>query len=145
MEVPPATLQHAVGIRAEDKNKWERRVPLTPAAVRRLVDAGYKVIVQPSSNRIFADAEFQRAGAILQSDLSEASLIVAVKEVPIAKLMANKAYAFFSHTIKAQPANMPLLDALLEKRIRLFDYECLTENGGGCCSISPHTVSCLHH
>jgi len=36
---------------------------------------------------------------------------------------------FFSHTIKAQEENMALLDALLEKKIRLVDYECITKTG----------------
>jgi alpha-aminoadipic semialdehyde synthase len=56
-----------------------------------------------------------QAGAQIQEDLSEASLILGVKQVPIDLLLPNKTYAFFSHTIKAQEANMPLLDALLEK------------------------------
>jgi hypothetical protein len=55
------------------------------------------------------------AGAILQEDLSEASTIIAVKEVPIELLMPNKTYLFFSHTIKAQPANMKMLDCILER------------------------------
>jgi alpha-aminoadipic semialdehyde synthase len=36
---------------------------------------------------------------------------------------------FFSHTIKAQAANLPLLDALLAQRVRMVDYECITEGG----------------
>lgn len=36
---------------------------------------------------------------------------------------------FFSHTIKAQSENMALLDALLEKKIRFIDYECITDTG----------------
>jgi alpha-aminoadipic semialdehyde synthase len=47
--------------------------------------------------------------------LSEASLILGVKQVPVDFLIPNKTYAFFSHTIKAQEANMQLLDAMLEK------------------------------
>lgn len=35
----------------------------------------------------------------------------------------------FSHTIKAQSENMPLLDTILSKNIRLVDYECITEDG----------------
>lgn len=47
--------------------------------------------------------------------MSEASVIIGVKQVPIDSLMRDKTYAFFSHTIKAQADNMPLLDAILEK------------------------------
>ena len=35
--------------------------------------------------------------------------------MPIEKLIANRTYIFFSHTIKAQEANMPMLDEMLQK------------------------------
>jgi alpha-aminoadipic semialdehyde synthase len=50
-----------------------------------------------------------------------------VKEVPIEKLLANKTYFMFSHTIKAQAYNMPLLDKFLELNTRLVDFECIRE------------------
>jgi len=54
-------------------------------------------------------------GAIIKEDISEAPVIVGVKSVPIDLLEPHKTYVFFSHTMKAQEANMPLLDAILEK------------------------------
>ena len=42
-------------------------------------------------------------------------MILGVKSVAIDSLEPHKTYAFFSHTIKGQEANMPLLDAILEK------------------------------
>jgi len=119
-----------IGILREGKSKWERRVPLSPRHVQRLVANGLRVLVQPSTRRVFGDSEYVKVGAEIQEDLSPASFIVGVKEVPIANLLPERTYAFFSHTIKAQPYNMPLLDAMLEKRIRLVDYECITETGG---------------
>ena len=50
----------AVGIRREDKNRWERRVPLMPGHVRRLVDDGVSVQVQTSTRRVVPDVEFQQ-------------------------------------------------------------------------------------
>ncbi len=58
---------------------------------------------------------YANAGARIQEDISEASVIIGVKQVPIDALIPNKTYCFFSHTIKAQEANMPLLDAIIEK------------------------------
>ena len=46
-----------------------------------------------------------------------------VKEVPPEALIPDKTYLFFSHTIKAQAHNRPLMRALLAKRIRMIDYE----------------------
>lgn len=56
-----------------------------------------------------------RAGAVVQEDISEASLIIGVKRPPEEKIIPRKTYAFFSHTIKAQEANMGLLEDLLNK------------------------------
>lgn len=83
--------------------------------------------MQPSTSRCYTDEEFKEVGAIMQEDLSECDVIFGVKEVPIAKLIPNKTYFFFSHTIKAQEYNMDLLDAMLEKKIRMIDYECIRE------------------
>ena len=70
------------------------------------------------SNRCFNEEEFEEAGAIISEDISEASVIFGVKEVPMDLFLANKTYIFFSHTIKAQDYNMPLLDKMLEMNIR---------------------------
>ena len=64
---------------------------------------------------------------MIQEDISSADVIFGVKEVPIEKLLANKTYFMFSHTIKAQAYNMPLLDKFLELNIRLVDFECIRE------------------
>ncbi len=47
-----------LGIRREDKNRWERRAPLAPAHVKQLVSRGIKVLVQPSSLRTFSDRQY---------------------------------------------------------------------------------------
>ena len=47
--------------------------------------------------------------------MTEAPVILGVKQVPIDLLEPEKTYVFFSHTIKAQEANLPLLDAILQK------------------------------
>jgi alpha-aminoadipic semialdehyde synthase len=117
------------GLRREDKNKWERRTPLTPSDSRSLVAQGLRVLVQPSSRRIFPDAAYVDAGCELAEDLGPCGTILAVKEVPVPLLLPARTYAFFSHTIKGQPQNMPLLDALLRASIRLVDYECVTDGG----------------
>ena len=66
--------------------------------------------------------EYENAGAIITEDLSPASVIIGVKQVPIDLLIPDKSYAFFSHTIKAQEGNMPLLDAMLAKvcQVKIF-------------------------
>lgn len=58
----------------------------------------------------------------MQEDITDASVIMGVKQVPIDTLEEDKTYIFFSHTIKAQEANMPLLDAILEKVIPVTSF-----------------------
>jgi len=118
-----------VGIVKEVYNKWERRAPLCPVHVQRLVTEGCRVLVQPSDRRVFTDREYEKVGAEITEDLSEASVVFGVKQVPVEDLLPDRSYVFFSHVIKAQPENMELLDALLEKNIRLFDYETITAKG----------------
>jgi alpha-aminoadipic semialdehyde synthase len=124
-----AATQKVIAIRREDQSIWERRAPLSPNQVRKLVmKDGYKVLVQPSNRRAFQLPEYVAAGALALEDLSEASVILGVKQVPIDALLPNKTYVFFSHTIKAQEANMALLDALLEKNVMLCDYEKIVDS-----------------
>ncbi|KAL5014858.1 hypothetical protein ScPMuIL_009128 [Solemya velum] len=122
------TGKKVMAIRRETINVWERRAPLAPHHVSKLVKNGVKVIVQPSNKRAYNMQEYSNRGAVIQEDMSEASLVIGVKQVPIDLLMPDKTYAFFSHTIKAQKDNMALLDALLEKKIRLVDYEKMVDD-----------------
>ncbi|XP_013841094.1 alpha-aminoadipic semialdehyde synthase, mitochondrial isoform X2 [Sus scrofa] len=119
-----------MALRREDVNAWERRAPLAPRHVKGITNLGYKVLIQPSNRRAIHDKEYVKAGGILQEDISEACLILGVKRPPEEKLMSKKTYAFFSHTIKAQEANMGLLDEILKQEIRLIDYEKMVDHRG---------------
>ena len=113
-----------IGIRREDKNEWERRVPLVPGDVADLLKKHeINTIIQPSEIRIFSDDEFQQAGAEINEDLQAADIIFAVKEIPIHLLEYGKTYIFFSHTMKGQPYNMDMLKRMIELKCNLIDYE----------------------
>ena len=117
-------MKKILGIRKEVKNKWERRVTLTPAAVKELKDQyNIHTLFQLSERRIFDDQEYLYIGAEARDVLDEASIILAVKEIPIKNILENKVYLFFSHTIKGQPYNMPLLQRLIDQKCTLIDYE----------------------
>lgn len=121
---------HKIGIRHEDKYVMERRVALIPEHVNQLVKKGIEVHVERSPKRIFKDEEFAAAGAILVDKLTEPNLILGVKEMPMDFFEHQKTYIFFSHTIKGQPYNMPLLKRMMEKEINLIDYEKVTNEKG---------------
>ena len=115
----------------EGKTPPDSRVTLTPAQAARL-DARpeFDVVVQPSPGRCFRDAAYESAGLRLREDLSDRDVLIGVKEVPIEQLIPGKSYFFFSHTHKRQAYNRGLLQAVVEKGIRLMDYELLTDGAG---------------
>ena len=113
-----------IGIRREDKNEWERRVPLVPKHLKELKEEhGIDTIVQTSPIRVFTDKDYEDKGIAVQEDLSSCPVIFAVKEIPINFLEENKTYVFFSHVIKGQKYNMPMLKKMMELKCNLIDYE----------------------
>jgi alpha-aminoadipic semialdehyde synthase len=120
-----------VGIRREDKNKWEGRVPLIPEDIKKLIrEKDIDVLIQPSSIRAYSDQEYEEAGAIVQEDLSKCDLILAVKEIPIDFFQPKKTYMFFSHTIKGQDYNIPIIKKMMRLKDNLIDYETITNEKG---------------
>ncbi|XP_065915090.1 alpha-aminoadipic semialdehyde synthase, mitochondrial-like isoform X1 [Dysidea avara] len=123
-------VQPVIGICREEGSVWERRAPMSPSHVRQLVREGFKVLVQPSSRRAYTAMEYRLNGAVIQEDLSEAQAIFGVKIIPPERILPNKRYAFFSHTIKAQPENMIVLDTLVAKKVCFMDYETMVGDKG---------------
>lgn len=120
-----------IGLIREGKIPADNRVALTPSQCRWILkNTDFKIFVQPSSTRCFEDHEYERAGAIVQDDLSNCDLLLGIKEVPAGMLIADKTYMFFSHTKKAQPYNQKLMHTMVEKKITLIDYECLEHDDG---------------
>ncbi len=118
-----------VGIRHEDKYLMERRTPLTPAHVKKLIEKDkLNIIVESSDKRIFTDDEYRLAGAQIEKDLKSCQVIFGVKEIPEEKFEKENTYVFFSHVIKGQPYNMPMLKKMIEKKCNLIDYECIVDD-----------------
>ncbi|HUU37725.1 MAG TPA: hypothetical protein VMW46_05915, partial [Candidatus Desulfaltia sp.] len=121
----------ALGIRREDKNPWERRVPIIPVHARELMrELPLEIWIQPSPIRIFADEDYRREGVTVSEDLSPCSVVLAVKEIPATFFRDETVYIFFSHTIKGQPHNMPMLKRMMEHRATLIDYERIVDGKG---------------
>ena len=122
-----------IGIRREEFNKWERRCAMTPKECRFLLQKlgdQLEIKVQSSDLRIFKDTEWVSVGCKIDENISDCDLIIGVKQVPDEALYENKTFMFFSHVIKAQEANMPMLDTILKKNIRLIDYEKICNTKG---------------
>ena len=117
------------GIIKERKNPPDRRVIFSPVELTRLKNQyqNCSIKVESSDIRIFTDAEYTNVGIEVATDISDCDVLFGVKEVPLENLIPNKAYFFFSHTIKKQPYNRKLLQAILEKNIDLYDYETIVD------------------
>ncbi|MBS4014660.1 MAG: hypothetical protein KGZ97_13050 [Bacteroidetes bacterium] len=117
-----------IGIRHEDKYLMERRTPLVPKHIERLIKQhNLEFIVQSSPKRIFTDVEFKNSGARVEPDLKKCDVIFGVKEIPESAFEQGKTYVFFSHVIKGQPYNMPMLKKMMEMQCNLIDYEVVTD------------------
>lgn len=117
------------GIIKERKNPPDRRVVFSPNEIKTIQEQ-FPVVsfkVEPSDIRIFSDAEYQNLGIEVTDDLSDCEVLFGVKEVPVEALIPNKKYFFFSHTIKKQPYNKKLLQAVLEMNIELYDHETIVD------------------
>lgn len=124
-------MSNFIGIRHEDKYISERRSPLTPKHVERLVkQKKLDIIVQTSDRRIFSDDEYIQAGARIAKDLKKCSVIFGVKEMPVSFFEPEKTYVFFAHVIKGQKKNMPMLKRMMELKCNLIEYERVVDEQG---------------
>ena len=119
-----------IGIRCETKSPWERRTPLVPAHVAPLVEAGVDIRIQPSASRAFAAEAYEAAGATMMADLADCPVVLGVKEMADEAFRRDAAYLFFSHTIKAQAYNLPMLRRLMDAGATLVDYERIVDEDG---------------
>ncbi|PXY45961.1 NAD(P)-dependent oxidoreductase [Flavobacterium hydrophilum] len=117
------------GIIKERKNPPDRRVVFAPDALAKLKQLypEASVFVESSDIRIFSDQQYKSMGITVADDVSDCDILFGVKEVPVENLIPNKSYFFFSHTIKKQPYNKKLLQAVLEKNITLYDHETIVD------------------
>src|SRR5690606_4512119 len=121
-----------IGIIRERKNPPDRRVVLGPKACQTVKEKFLEaeILVEPSPIRIFDDQAYMDAGFELTENMEQCDVLLGVKEVPIEALIPNKKYFFFSHTIKKQPYNRDLLQAVLDLNIELYDHEVITNKKG---------------
>ena len=120
-----------IGIRREDINKWEKRVPLIPSHARELADHyAVEFRVQPSSIRVFNDEDYRVAGIAVEEGLSPCPIVLALKEIPLDLIEKGKIYVFFTHTTKSQPQNRPMLRKMRDLQCTVIDYERMVDEKG---------------
>ncbi len=108
----------------EEKRKDERRAPIVPKDIIKLKKKypKWKFYIEPSVRRIFSDKEYYASGC-KKYNSQKIDLFLSVKETSIQKVKKNQNYLMFSHTIKGQKQNLPLLKKILKNDCSLIDYE----------------------
>ena len=121
-----------IGVVREGKTPPDQRVPLTPAQCAELKRSypDVELVVESSEVRRITDDEYRAEGIDVVKDLSGCDVLLGVKEVPLDELIPDTTYLFFSHTYKLQPYNAKLLRTIVDKRIRLIDYELIKRANG---------------
>lgn len=116
----------------ERKSPPDRRVVFSPKKCRNLLETfpDATVVVEKSEVRVFDDYLYEKEGIELADELLNCDVMLGVKEVPIKALIPHKKYFFFSHTIKQQPYNRELLQAILKNKIELYDHETIVKENG---------------
>ncbi len=115
----------------ETKNRWERRTPLVPADVADLCgEHGLDIAVVGTDLRIFPDGEYTAAGAAVVDSAAGGDVVLGIKEPPLAEVCDDQLFLVFSHTIKGQAYNMPLLRRFLDQGCSLIDYERIVDAVG---------------
>ncbi|HEY6143569.1 MAG TPA: NAD(P)-dependent oxidoreductase [Flavobacterium sp.] len=118
------------GILKERKNPPDKRVVFSPNALVQLKELHQDISVKVESSdvRVFTDEQYENKGVEVVKDISDCDFLFGIKEIPVEDLIPNKSYFFFSHTIKKQPHNRKLLQAVLEKNIDLYDFETIVDS-----------------
>jgi len=116
----------------ERKTPPDRRVVFSPKKCQKVIEnfPDAQIVVETSDVRFFKDEAYRQAGFEVTNNVLDCDVFLGVKEVPKDALIANKKYFFFSHTIKHQPYNRELLQAILQKKIEFYDHETIVKENG---------------
>jgi saccharopine dehydrogenase (NAD+, L-lysine forming) len=113
----------------------DRRSVLTPTTTKALLDAGYKVNVERSPERIFDDSEFEAVGATLVPkgswvDAPHDHIIIGLGELPEDKFALKHTHVLFAHCYKGQGGWHDVLARFPQGGGTLLDLEFLTDDSG---------------
>jgi saccharopine dehydrogenase (NAD+, L-lysine-forming) len=109
----------------------EQRTALTPVNAKKIIDAGHKVIVEESKERIFNIKEYQQVGCeIVASDswrtqAPDDAYILGLKELPLNIGPLKHKHIYFAHIFKGQEDSQKVFNQYKQGQGYLFDLEFL--------------------
>jgi saccharopine dehydrogenase (NAD+, L-lysine forming) len=121
-------------VRAEVR-PTERRAPVVPSDVGRLVEAGFRVTVEDSAQRAFDAASYVEAGATVVAsgswvDAPDDVVVVGIKELPEEPAALRHRHVYFAHAFKGQSDAASVLRRFRAGGGTLSDIEYLTDPQG---------------
>ncbi|KAJ5094103.1 Saccharopine dehydrogenase [Penicillium angulare] len=128
-------MSQKIWLRAETKPA-EARSALTPTTCKALMDAGYDVTVERSTQRIFDDEEFAAIGAPLVAegswvtDAPKDAVVLGLKELPEEDFPLEHVHVTFAHCYKQQGGWQDVLSRWPRGKGLLLDLEFLTDEVG---------------
>lgn len=109
-------------------NENEKRTPIIPTDVPKLLETGFIVYIETSKNRIFTDSEYLNQGAIITNkhwyhpDFQYA-LIVGLKDIRELDKLANHKHLYFAHCYKNQQNSQVILNSFFNSKSVIYDFE----------------------
>ena len=121
-----------IWLRAETKPD-EERTALSPANAAALIDAGFKVTVEQSTQSIFDIEQYQQTGVDIAPagswiNAPQDAIILGLKELPEDDFPLIHQHIYFAHAYKEQAGWQALLSRFTQGGGELFDLEYLVDN-----------------
>ena len=110
----------------------EKRTPIVPSDIKKLINEGYLIYVQSSTHRIYTDEEYQNEGAIITNEpwyLRKFNnfLIIGLKELDYLNMLNNHIHLYFSHSYQNQTGSKEILTSFVNSNSILYDFEYLLD------------------
>lgn len=120
-----------IWLRAESKPS-EERTALTPANVKRLTDAGFRVVVEESVQSAIDTSAYEGTGCEFAAEGSwvaapQDAFILGLKELPEADTPLTHRHIYFAHAYKEQAGWESVLSRFTQGDGTLYDLEFLVD------------------
>jgi len=111
----------------------EKRTPLTPNDVKKLINHGFEIWIEKSENRIFKDEEYKVVGGNLTNlpwyDIKFKDMfIIGLKELFNLDKLDNHKHIYFSHSFKNQTNSEIILKKFSDSNSTIIDFEFFLDN-----------------
>ena len=109
-------------------NSNEKRTPIIPDDIPKLLYNGFVIYVESSPNRIYSDTDYLNEGAIITNkpwfhpDFQYA-LIIGLKDIIDLDKLSNHKHLYFSHSYKNQYNSQDILNAFFNSKSIIYDFE----------------------